>query len=102
MCGGGRLWERFRNAFDTERFAGRGIDFNESALQTFLPFGHAKPLRRVGHETRDDRLDLAPEHASVRPGKAGVTKKRCAAGKNLFVSSLHMRVSANHRAYLAV
>ena len=50
----------------------------------------------------EHRLDFAAQNAFVRPGETGVGQIRRAAGKNLLVRRLHVRVRAHHGADLAV
>lgn len=71
-------------------------------MQDNAVFGHFKPLRHVGKEPLDDRRDFATEDALVRAGKAGVRQIRGAAGKDLLISSLHVRVRADDGADLAI
>ena len=71
-------------------------------MELHVFFGHVKPLRHVGEKTLEDRLDFAAQHAFLRAGESGVGQIRRAAGENLFVRRLHVRVRAHYRADLPV
>src|SRR4030095_131191 len=94
--------ERFGNALNAARFACAFVDVNDRALQIDAVLRDCEPLWHVGDETLDDGFDVAPKNALMRAGESRVTKKRGTAGKDLFVGRLHMGVSTDDRADLAV
>ena len=78
------------------------VNLHHRALQQDAPLRHLKLLRHVRHEPPDDRLDLAADHALVRAGEAAIAQKRRAAGKDLLVGGLHVRVRADDGAHAAI
>src|SRR6185503_2218668 len=87
--------ERLGNAVDAPGATGDFIDVDHHALQVDAIFGDAEALRGVGDETLDDRFNFPAENAFVGAGEAGVAQKSGAAGKNLFIGGLHVRVRAD-------
>src|SRR5438309_10670999 len=94
--------ERLGNALNGFGPAGMSVDFHQCPLQFDLLGGHGEFLRLKGQKTPDDRLDLPANHTFVRAGKTGISKKSRAAGKNLLIRRLHVRVGANDGADLSV
>ncbi len=87
---------------DFQRLAGGVINFNYCAVEQHAAFSHFKSLWHAGEKAFDDRLDFPAQNAFVRAGKAGVSQVSRAAGENLLVRRLHVRVRAHHGAHLSV
>ncbi len=94
--------ERFGDAANRKRPARLGVDLDERALKENAPRGDAEFLRRVLAETLDDWFDLTAQNAVVGAGEPGICQVGGAAGENLFVRCLHMSMSADDGADLAV
>ena len=94
--------QTLRHALDFHRLAAGVVNFNHRAVQH-----HAfrATSNRCGMPVRK-RLSTGsisrPRNAFVRAGEPGVGQIRRAAGENLLVRRLHVRVRAHHRAHLAV
>src|SRR6185503_8799028 len=95
-------WQWFGNPLDAPRLARGIVHVDDRALQQHALLGDLKPLGSVGNEAFDDRLNLPPQHAFVRPGETSVTQECSAAWKDLFVGRLHVSMGPNHGADLSV
>src|SRR5258705_3141524 len=94
--------ERLGNSLNAACFAGDFVDVNDHALQIDAIFRDWEPLRHVRDKALDDGFDFSSEDTLMRARESRVTKERGPAGKDLFIGSLHMGVSAHDRADLAV
>ena len=94
--------QRLRHPLNRRRLAGLVVQFDDHALEQHAVAGDRKTTGLAGDEALDDGLDVAAQAALVRAGEARVAQEGRAAGEDLLVRRLHVRVRAHHGADLAV
>ena len=95
--GRARIWRGafFVHAHNAQARAGLFIDIDERAAQAHLAIGDRKDRGHIGNKAPHDRIDGAAENRIGRAAHARVAEESRAAGKDLFVRGLHMRVRAD-------
>src|SRR3974390_1700944 len=74
------------------------IDIYQSPLKEYSADGNVEFLGHGSEEALNNGGGLTTDDAIVRPSETGITKKGCAAWKNLLVGRLDVGMGANHRA----
>jgi hypothetical protein len=87
---------------DLQRSTGSRVHLDHCPVKHNTIPGDLKPLRHTSEESLYDRLDLAAQHAFVWTGESSIAQISGAAGKNLFIGRLHVRVRSDDGADLAV
>lgn len=93
---------RFRDSLDSHRFAVFLVKLDHDAMQDDAIFGDLESLGHAGQESLNDRRDFPAENTLVRARETGIAQESSAAGEDLFIGGLDMRVGADHDADLAI
>src|SRR6476661_1960944 len=80
-------------AHDAHGAAGSLINFDQRSAQAHLATRNGKRGREIRYESVHDRIDCTAQDGVNGSAHAGIAYKSCAAGEDLLVGRLNMRMS---------